>query len=455
MSRNTYNLSNLIHAAGHIGRLQTLQIIPCVAGESVQFDLEGIFRLAPTRKEIVSECQIDVCGFYVPHRHIYGDDWVSWLNEGPDSTVAFPAGVAIPPEVNNAVYLCINNSNPTIPLHTIEGYNRIFQRYFAVPNTGATGQDDQTFFTDLDYYPLTVNDNHNRYRYYGKTAARLPHILNGMTPVDNDITAAGFTLDLNADDATVTDLPGDASFDIRDLKLIQSRFQSETETTYFAAWYNDLLQTKWGTTVNIDADQRPEFLFRETMYVSGQDVNGTDDATLGSYIGKTLAPIQMRMRRKVFMEHGMLWIMALPRYPLVHCDEVHPILQQQFGGANYDYITADPVRYKALQPIPFTPARYLSNSPVFTPSATLMEPYGQHYRYQTNRVHPHFRDIPGYPFAKFNPATEDTWYYYADNEYFDTFQTTQLAQWQMHLRMKCEKFSNVPGPLSSIFVGAN
>lgn len=448
--RNTYNLSSIRHPCGHIGRLQTLITIPVEAGASLQLAIDGVIRLAPTRKEIVSECQLDICGFFVPHRHVYGDDWTNFLLGGVDNTVTFPAGVTVNPAANNAAYLNINTAGATLPQHTVQGYNRIFQRYFAVPNTNSNGGDNQSGFEDLDYYPNDIDTPHDNFRLYGKLAARLPHILNGATGLA--VGASGRVIDLTDADSEV---PSVTEFDIRTLAEIKSRYKSEVDNAYFSQWYTDLLDEKWGTGVNTDADQRPEYLFRETMFLSGEDVNGTDDATLGSYVGKTLERIQANMGRKIFMEHGVVWIMMLPRFPLIHTDEVHPLMVTNPTLSLYDYFAAEPERYKALSPIQFNPATYLTLPTTYVPNNSYVEPYGQHYRYQTNWVHPNFKAIPGYPFTQFNPTDISPWYYYIDEEYTDTFQTSQLGQWQGHIRIKCAKFSRTPGPLSSIYAGAN
>lgn len=446
MNRNQYDLTHQVHTIGHIGRLQTLSIIPLIAGDSIEYNLEGIIRLAQTRKEIVQDAQIDICGFYVPHRHIYGTDaWKLFMNGGVDGTNVF-TGVSIGAALR-AEYLLQNALNTVtnlLPRWLVEGYNYIFQRYYAVPNTENNGQDTQTAFTDLDYFPDT-DVNHLK---FGKLAARLPHILNGGNPVDNLQTAAGYTLDLNDTDAEV---PVSTVLDIRDLAAIKARYKSETETTWFNAWYKDLMANKWGTQINADVDLRPELLFRETRMLSGMDINGTDDATLGSYVGKTLAPIQVNMPRKVFMEHGTMWVLALVRYPLVHVNETHPL--SKVVAPDYTYWMGDQDIVAAQQPVTFTPNIYLSGGSPYVANAEIKEPYGQHYRFQPHTVHSIYNDIPGYPFTKWTATNLLDWYYYLNNEYFDTFHTSQLAQWQIHSQAFCKKFSTFPDPRTSIFAG--
>lgn len=452
--RNAYNLSHLAHIVGHIGRLQTISVIPVIPGDSVQINIDGIFRLAPTRKEIVSECQIDIMAFFVPHRHVWPDEWPTIVTEGLQSTTTVTAG----PNTSGATdcfYLGIKQAGSVLNRALVHGYNAIYQRYFAVPSTTSNGT---WTFTATQFYPTADTSDHRHHRLYGARAARLPHILNGATIV-NQGNAGGFTRDYTSSDWGVeipqdTPNPGTALLDIRDLKGIQSRYRSVQEQNYFAQFYDDVIGQKWETDgVNTDADPRPTYLGRDTHFVSGTDVNGTDDATLGSYVGKTIDRLSFKLPRRFMPEHGNVWIMMLPRFPLVHTDEQHPLLVNPFVANKL--LLADPAVWAGEPVVPFNPADWLAGGSVFSPSVdAVQQPFGQEYRYQPNRIHPVFEQIPGYPFTAWDTATANDWYYYKDNEYADTFQTSQIAQWQAHMSVACTKFSSIIDPKNSIFAGA-
>lgn len=454
--RFRYDLTNNVHKVGHIGRLMTAQIIPVRAGESLSISLDAILRLAATRKEIVSECIWEAFGFFVPHRHLYGSDtWKDLLKEGVDAVnplITINTGVAIDPLVASAPYLCINNTGLELPLHTVAGYNFIYQRYFAVPNTNTNGTDAQGGFENLDYFPAPGDADEENLRLYGKLCARLPHILNGATPVDNGTTADGDALDLEYDGADTLVPVVVSDFDIRDLADIQSRLRSETEKHLFGAFYHDLMDRKFGTKVTRDADQMPELLFHEQIAVSGHDVNGTDDARLGTFVGKTIGRVGFSMPRKAFNEHGQVWIMVLCRYPLIHCFEKHPITHGNGASFSYDELIAEAERVAAIAPIPFVPTKYIDNELAYTPTFDLREAFGQHYRWHPNSVHQRFADIPGYPFIK-TPINDNPmqFYYHANEDYSDTFQDSQMEHWQLHGQMIIDKFTDLPGPLSSFF----
>lgn len=455
MTRNRYNLSHLAHLAGHIGRLQTISVIPVVAGDSLQINLNGIFRLAPTRKEIVSECQVDICAFYEPHRFVYTTEWNELVVEGLQWNNNLDAGPAVAAGERDPFFLGIHTCGANVNRALLYGYNHIFQRYFMVPTTPSAPN-----WNGLVTYPSGTTSTAINARKYGYLTARLPHILNGAVLV-NAGNAGGFTRDYTESDWGVeipqdTPVPGTALLDIRDLKQIQSRYSSVQEQNYFAQFYNDVLDVKWGSSVNTDADPRPTYLGRATQFISGTDVNGTDDATLGSYVGKTLDRIGFSMPRRFFPEHGNVWLMMVPRFPLVHTKEQHPLLST--AVPDNKLILGDPRVWTGEPPVAFDPGNWISGGSAFTPDVNSMQqPYGQEYRYQPNRIHPVFdptTGIPGYPFISWDTPTASDWYYYDDNEYADTFQTSQVGQWQAHLSVAVTKFSQIPDPKTSIFAGA-
>lgn len=457
--RNTHDLSHIIHVAGHIGRLQTLCVIPVIAGDSLSLNLNGIFRLAPTRKEIVSECMIDICAFFVPHRHVYPIEWPKVVAEGLQNVSGLTAGPSADVGSRDPFYLGVKTVGAIVNKFLVYGYNEIYRRYFAVPTTNQNG----TFvFTNTTFYPngstVGIHEDFINTRKYGMRAARLPHILNGAILV-NQTNAGGFNRNQTIADYGVqipqdTPSAGIALLDIRDLKAIQSRYRSTQEQNWFAQFYNDVIRKKWNTgALNTDADPRPTYLGRDTHFVSGTDVNGTDDATLGTYVGKTLDRVQFNMPRRYMPEHGCVWVMMLPRFPLIHTDEQHPTLVN--SGIDLKILQGDPKVWEGEKPIAFNPGNWMAGGSIYTPNIqAAQQPYGQELRYQPNRVHPVFKQIPGYPFTTWDTATPYDWYYYKNNEFGDVFQTSQIGQWQSHIRAQITKQSVIPGASGSIMAGA-
>jgi hypothetical protein len=458
MSRNTYNLSHIAHLAGQIGRVQTIACIPVKAGDSIKLAIDGIIRLAPTRKEIVSECQVDICAFFVKHRHVLGDQaWINFISQGPQATANPFTGFPVAAAYRDPFYLGIKQCGATVNTALMRGYNFIIGRYFMVPNTGNNTemalQIDQSDPTSLDYYPTTESFAPN-FRKYGTRAARLPHILNGFNML-NIQGSAGQDSQFNSQDygVVINDTAPDVGLlDIRDLAQIQGRYKTVQEKNWFAQFYSDILEKRYGTTVNADADMRPDYLGRTTQFLSGEDINGTDDATLGSYVGKTLDRVNFSMPRRAFPEHGNVWVMAVLRYPMLHTKEQHPLLAT--AQPDPQLLMGDAELWANEPTVQFNPSDWLAGGSVYTPVANNQQPYGQEYRYQPNRVHPNFETIPGYPFTAWDTVNAYEWYYYNNDEYKDTFQTTQIGQWQAHLKVNCSKYSTIPAGTSSIMAGA-
>lgn len=454
--RTKYDLTHLSHKAGKIGRLQTISVIPIEAGASIELSASGIARLAPTRKEIVSECQVDICWFFVPYRHVYGQTFINYLKAGRNTLEPGLAGINVAAAYRQAPYLCLNTfTTSSINRALVNGYNRIWGMYYAVPSYPGNN-DNAGVNTDYDWFPASASASDTNCRNYGRICARLPHILNGGNTVTTDTTGweqQGMEIGTDpGDDNWIETSSG--GFSILDLAEVQGRYETLLQGAWFTHEYDRLLAKKWGGSATRDADPlflKPEMVSRQTINLSGHDVDGTDDATLGTFQGKTMAGIKFGFPRKFFSEHGLLYGLALFRYPLVHNRETHYLLNQT--QMLYDDWAADPKIIGNTAPINFNPAPWLAGGATYLPGEEVMQAAGQQYRYQNNTVHPNFLTIPGYPFSNWNGGTVKDWYYYQDNEYNETFQTTQIGHWQMSLRLDCNKYSPVPGVGSSIFTG--
>lgn len=461
MTRNTYSMPLRAYIIGQIGRLQTIKVIPVRAGDSLEVTIDGVFRLATTRKEITSECQVDICAFYVPHRHVYGQDWINGLvNGGLPGINAWgnvPAGIATNSDSRNPFYLGIHTCGATINRTLPVGYNQIYQRYFAVPSTNTNGTWN---FANTSFYPNGSTSDLVNTRLYGARAARLPHILNGGTNLQGTSNIMGFTrsyTDAQWGLGIPQDTPslGTAQLDIRRLDQLKTQYSRYQDMNYWQATYDDILEGQYSTNgVNSDADQRPTYLGRMTSYVSGQDVNGTDDATLGSFVGKTVDRLSFHLPRRFMPEHGNVWLMMLPRYPLIHTREQDPLLAT--AQPTFKLIAGQAETWEQEPVVPFDPGKWIAGGSAYTPNIELIqEPFGQEYRYLTNRVHPAFEQIPGYPVIAWDTANAQSWYYYQDNEYTETFQVSQMQHWQAYANVSVMKYTDIPDVVTSIHAGGN
>jgi hypothetical protein len=430
MSRNKYNKDHEIHLTGAIGHARTIDVLPVVAGESLEMRASGIIRLTQLRREIVRDAQVDICGFYRPHRHSYGDDWENFIKSGVDETVTF-TGQSTSGATGNSLHGCflLNDVPATIPQWLADGYLDIYNRYYKVP-------------TDDDF---GRNFNVTEYMDYGFPATKLPHPI--TTPIDYEASAPN--RDLNSADYTV-EIPvsGTADLDLRAFEQIQKRYKSELDKTWFSNRYSDVLETTFGSTVNIDADQRPEMLFRKTFMMSGMEVNGTDDATLGQYVGKTLLPLDFGFPRKNFDEHGSVWIIAVVRWPTIFANESHKLMRTV--NPSYKEISGDPVVLSAEPPVELDASNYLTSGNVHT---GYYEPYGNWYREQPSVVDPLFDQQPGYPWHQYIANVDPGNWYYDNDQHLKVFQTDRLKDWQIHCKCETNSYSPVPDPRASIYSG--
>src|SRR5258708_32884500 len=84
--RMPHDLSHLGFLAGQIRRLITISITPVIAFDSSEMDAVGALRLSPLRRRLNIDSTVDLFTFYVPHRHVYGDQWIKFMTDGVHAT---------------------------------------------------------------------------------------------------------------------------------------------------------------------------------------------------------------------------------------------------------------------------------------------------------------------------------------------------------------------------------
>src|SRR5256885_16555572 len=122
--RMPHDLSHLGFLAGQIGRLITLSTTPVIAADSFELDAGRALRLSPFRRGLALASTVDIFTFYVPHRHVYGEQWIQFMK---DVVNAIPL-----PTVNNTGYIVhtaflspINPHPIQIPKHSFQGYFKL------------------------------------------------------------------------------------------------------------------------------------------------------------------------------------------------------------------------------------------------------------------------------------------------------------------------------------------
>src|SRR5258708_3885471 len=130
--RMPHDLSHLGFLAGQIGRLITILTTPAIAGDSFELYAVGALCLSPLRRGLAIECSVGICTFYVPHRHVYGEQWIKFMKDGVNPTPL--------PTVNSTGYIdhaaflgTINPDTNKIPNHLFQFYFNIYNNYFKPP----------------------------------------------------------------------------------------------------------------------------------------------------------------------------------------------------------------------------------------------------------------------------------------------------------------------------------
>src|SRR5947207_13285593 len=81
------------HLFAHLGilavqicRLITISTTPVIAGDSSHMHAVGALRLSPFRRGLAIDSTVDIFTFYVPHRHVYGEQWIKFMKDGVNAT---------------------------------------------------------------------------------------------------------------------------------------------------------------------------------------------------------------------------------------------------------------------------------------------------------------------------------------------------------------------------------
>src|SRR5262245_40041575 len=127
--RMPHDLSHLGFLAGQIGRLITISTTPVIAGDSFEMDAVGALRLSPSRRGLAIDSTVDIFTFYVPHRHVYGEQLIKFMMDGVNATPL--------PTVNTTGYLdhadflgTIKTDTYTNPKHLLQSHLNIYNNYF-------------------------------------------------------------------------------------------------------------------------------------------------------------------------------------------------------------------------------------------------------------------------------------------------------------------------------------
>jgi len=427
ISREQYDLSHWSFQIGSIGCLQTLSCIPVIAGDSLDINASVVFRLGVLRRNLYLDANVDLFAFYVPHRHIYGSDWTDFIKAGVDESVSLGTDTPTSGVDLNCLGLR-TEASAVLPRWLTRGYIQIWNRYFRDPSdvSGVLAEDFLTTLGPTDRRILV-----------GISVAHLKSL--STTTVLSTLTTGDYRLPLDTGEVN-----------LNQLEQLKGRLKTELAREWFALYYDDILKHSVGSGVNTDADKRPTLLMRGTGWMSGYDVDGTDDSSLGTYSGKAQAIRNLRVPNRFFPEHGAVWIMAVVRFPYVHALETHYLVRKP--NPTYAEIAGDP------EVIARQPQLALNFNEVFASSSSVALgdiPHSHWYRMHPNFVNRVYDEVAGHPFLLDVPANRNAQIYIDFTEYDNIFQSLQMYHWnsQGHISVTARRY--VPGPLKSVFSAAN
>ena len=446
--RNTFDLSHYVLTLGEIGRLQTLAVYPIVAGDTFDVDIAGVFRLSPLRRNLTLDARVDMFAFFVPHRHIYGDDWIDFIQDASDETETFP-GTALTPldgATGELFGMAVLNSD-TVPRWRVTGMNRIWNRYFRFYSAASDSESDEK-----PDFGATLSGVSDLEALYGYRVAHLPTIWNTWLDPHDDGNVPSYDVTASNTGTTVAGLK--TTIDLGDLAEQAGKLKNQVDRQLFSSRYYDVLNRTWQTRVNIDADQRPELCGKTSFWLSGYDVDGTGEGSLGSYSGKAAVTGRFRMPNKLFKEHGALWIVMCVRFPPIIEDERGYL--ESLPNPSYAEISGDPDLLSRLKPVDFDLRRHFSGATTKGVSGVI--PYAQWLRYHNTHVHNRFGQLDGFPFMTYaaNNLTGsgvDDLLYVDPGQYNDVFSSVQQLHWQCQLRHTVTAKRFVPDPLTSYYAG--
>lgn len=425
--RTPHDLAHFVMSAGKMGQLQTLSAVPVIAGDSVDQELVGSLRLSQLRRGLAVDSHVDVFTFYIPHRHIYGDAWVDLMKGGIDATpIDMVDSVGT---LERLSFLAQNTpqlygANPGfLPKMYYQGYLNIFNNYFKVP----WEDDDQRTLQQ-------AVDSGGDVDRYGFVCGHMNAIWNTPLPPETG-TNKTFTADVSGVEATIN---------IQDLNTAFAKLHTDQERDMFMQRYRDVMES-FGGYANPDVDQRPKLLMHSEFWASGYDVDGTDQATLGQFSGRVQQSFKHKVPRFYVPEHGMVWTMALVRFPPLLSNEKHYLAAQPL--VTYEDVAGDPTIVGNI------PTKELNLYEIqYGPGGNnkFRMPHSQWYRTHPNTIHGNYSELQGFPFINNYIDNEDDMLRVRPADFDEMFQTTQLGHWNMQAKNNFTVLRSLPSARDSI-----
>src|SRR2546430_14079506 len=284
--RMPHDLSHLGFLAGQIGRLITISTTPVIAGDSFEMDAVGALRLSPLPRALAIDSTVDIFTFYVPHRHVYGEQWIKFMTDGVNATPLPPVNTT--GYIDHAAFLgTINPDTTNIPKHLFQGCLNIYNNYFKAPW--------MPHRTEANPNELTQDDAR-----YGVRCCHLKNIWTAPLPPETELSRQRTT--------------STTSIDIMGLQAAYANLHTDLERHYFMQRYHDVISSFGGKT-SYDADNRPLLVMRSNLWASGYDFDGTVPTSLAPFCCLVQPTYNHSVPRFFFPKHGTLFTLPLVLFP--------------------------------------------------------------------------------------------------------------------------------------------
>lgn len=423
VERSIEDLGHLVFQVGAVGRLQTLSCIPCLPGDGVELDLVGALRLSPLRRGMAVDSVVDVCTFYVPHRHVYGDVWIDFIEQGWDESQTLATDTVPVGRTLSSLGAGVVQAGVAVPQWYRLGYQQIWNNFFRAPTMVSERSDAFSGWSSDEML-------------YGYACMRLKNywttlLANNVTAADYNVSAAGSVVSL-------------LDFDTQ-----RGYLRTEQEREFFNIRYRDIISSLGGRTT-IDADNRPEMLMRSTFWASGYDVDGTTEVSLGQFSGRVTQSFRHKVPRWFAPEHGNIWTVALLRFPVLH-EEENPFFVNN-PNPTYAQLSGDPEIVASQPPYGLRLSDVFSDSSDNTVRGYI--PFANWYRTHPSNIHWQFDALNGFPFERDIPANGVDMVTVNPSSYDEMFQTDQLKHFQIHARMNAPFRRRLPSARSSLMMGS-
>lgn len=429
--RTPHDLSHFVFTNGEIGRLQTLAWHPVIAGDSYEMDLVGSLRLSPLIRGLILDSKVDICTFYVPHRHGYNTTttpganplsvWQEFMKDGYGATslptTPFVKADAADDSALNFLGVHASGTQDAVPSWLVNGYFSIYNNYFRRP--------DQPPFV----YGVGTNFT---VRKYGLPCYHLKNMWS--CPIGDDYVE---TLDADQVDGN--------SINLKTLNLNYAELHTEQERVLFMQRYRDVIES-FGGKASTDADERPTMLMRSEFWASGYDVDGTDQSSLGQYTGKVQQAFSHKVPRFFCPEHGMIMTVAVVRFPPIYQRESHWFVRNP--AHSYAAISGDPVIVGNRGMLTADIGNFLVGQ-----TGDINIPYAQWYREHFNFVHTDYNTLGGYPFI--NDQAVGPFGVIDSQTYDSMFQNQQLSHWNCQCKANVRVLRNLPNVRSTLLTSAS